>query len=204
MWLVTRPGYFVAGNVNPVDGWLQVTEVSCRGQLTKPGIILAGTKQCWLLWQSTLSDTPHHPQQTTGPLSQTNVHKERHELTAEVHLLYKEVRTKNPGMVESTAARVVLMAYTQANPGPQSLYHSIRDSREKVSYQQQQDWWGKVMLDCIQPLGQVPGAAAYQAVPTTIALSLQALTQPLRTAGWRCVYQCPSSIHGKMVLGNVH
>ncbi|EDM03981.1 rCG35536 [Rattus norvegicus] len=36
-------------------------------------------------------------------------------------------------MVESTAASVVLMVCTQANPSPHSLYHSIRDSREKVS-----------------------------------------------------------------------
>lgn len=146
---------------------------------------------------------PSPPPTSYRPTRPDQCSQERHELTAEVHLLYKEVRMKNPGMVESTAARVVLMAYTQANPGPQSLYHSIRDSREKVSYQQQQDWWGKVMLDCMQPLGQVPGAAAYQAVPTTIALSLQALTQPLRTAGWRCVYQCPSSTHGDG-LRNAH
>lgn len=31
MWLVTRPCYFVAGNVNPVNGWPQVSKVSCRG-----------------------------------------------------------------------------------------------------------------------------------------------------------------------------
>lgn len=95
-------------------------------------------------------------------------------------------------MVESTAASVVLMVCTQANPGPQSLHQSIDDSREKV-YQQRQDWRGKVMLDCVQPLGQVSDSSHnHSPVPTGINL--------ISPNSWRCVYQCPSNTHGKMVF----
>lgn len=39
--------------------------------------------------------------------------------------IYCTKKNKEPGMLESTAASVVLMVCTQANLGPQSLYHSI-------------------------------------------------------------------------------
>lgn len=114
-------------------------------------------------------------------------------------------KNKEPrnGGVHSSKGSVDGVHAGQSRSSSKSIPFYSRFQRKGL-YQQQQDRWGKVMLDCIQPLGEVPGAAAYQAVPTTIALSLQALTQSPRTAGWRCVYQCPSNIHGKMVLGNVH
>lgn len=94
-----------------------------------------------------------------------------HNITAEVHLLYKEVRTKNPGMV-STAASVVLMVCTQAHPDPQ-VYTILFTILEKLSLSTATGQMGqKVMLDDSQPQARVPEAAAYQAALIAIALSL--------------------------------
>lgn len=145
----------------------------------------------------TLLTTPNKPHSDEARLMFTN--KDMSSLLKYIYCTKKkEQRTRNGGVHSSKRSVDGMHAGQSRSSKSIPLYWRFQ---RKGLCQQQQDWWGKVMLDCIQPRAGVPGAAAYQAVPTPEPCpSLQLLTQSPRTAGWHSVYLCPSNIHGKSGL----
>jgi hypothetical protein len=160
-----------------------------------------GQQSLGSVWQAQSSagsfgSTPLPPPPAYEQLkSETNSYMSQTEITAEIRLLYK-VRTKNPGMVESTAARVVLILCTKDRLGPQNKVRAIAfmilEKRALLAAT------GQVDQERVKPDGGYPQSQGPQPFP-------QQIDSSPRTAGRvLCIHRCLSNTHGKTVTGNVH